>query len=297
MTTSSNPTTSSLSRPNPSQPPSPNLSSNHHEKSHVIDILPTATAQTHSHLHPFLLLALYAFRFQSLVADPVSTLWSDLPLYAVLQITYAVTCLPQAGSSHQHHAGSSRNDTNAIGEISESSKRHVSASASTLASAAKRKRTHKSDSFPQKVTVRLLSASLDINKYSPPLYRNILILIFTGSFHLININLPPRHPRLRTPSHPFRRPVHHSYSTHIPLRSAHGPPHSHATHIRPRRQRHSLASNMRLFMFRRYPLGWCNGCLHRSVGWCCSYSIGLVRLSLSLTSLFNFFGFFFDYIC
>lgn len=71
---------------------------------HAVDILPTTAAQTYSHIHPTLILALYSLRFSALVADPVATLLSDLPLLTVLQVAYVVTCLPQAGSSHhQHH--------------------------------------------------------------------------------------------------------------------------------------------------------------------------------------------------
>jgi GPI ethanolamine phosphate transferase 2/3 subunit F len=64
----------------------------------TIDVLPSPTAQLYSYVHPTLLLSLYAIRFPTLVADPVSTLLSDLPVVAALQIAYVVTCLPQAGS-------------------------------------------------------------------------------------------------------------------------------------------------------------------------------------------------------
>lgn len=64
----------------------------------TIDVLPSPTAQLYSYVHPTLLLSLYAIRFPTLVADPISTLLSDLPVVAALQIAYVVTCLPQAGS-------------------------------------------------------------------------------------------------------------------------------------------------------------------------------------------------------
>jgi phosphatidylinositol glycan class F len=64
-----------------------------------VNILSTPAAQTYSHVHPAVLLALYAVRFPALVADPISTLLSDLPIFTVLQVAYVVTCLPQAGST------------------------------------------------------------------------------------------------------------------------------------------------------------------------------------------------------
>ncbi|KAH8694888.1 GPI biosynthesis protein Pig-F [Talaromyces proteolyticus] len=70
----------------------------------TVDILPTPAAQTYSHVHPALLLALYGVRFPALVADPVSTLLTDLPVYTALQVAYAVTCLPQAGTHNAHPA-------------------------------------------------------------------------------------------------------------------------------------------------------------------------------------------------
>ncbi|KAL2222448.1 phosphoethanolamine transferase [Thermoascus aurantiacus ATCC 26904] len=63
------------------------------------DILPSRRAQTYANIHPALLLSLYAARFPSLVADPVNALLSQLPLLAVLQVAYVVTCLPPVGSA------------------------------------------------------------------------------------------------------------------------------------------------------------------------------------------------------
>jgi phosphatidylinositol glycan class F len=115
------------------------------EKAHAIDVLPTPVAQTYSHIHPTILLALYSLRFSSLVSDPVSTLWSDLPLYTGLQVTYVITCLPQAGSSYQQHSHGEAGS----GEVGEVKK--------TPSSSGKRKRHtagNKSDTLSQKLTVR-----------------------------------------------------------------------------------------------------------------------------------------------
>lgn len=83
-------------------PPSQNTAA--YSGPHAVDILPTPAAQTYSHIHPTLILALYSLRFSALVADPVATLLSDLPIHTVLQVAYVVTCLPQAGSSHHQHS-------------------------------------------------------------------------------------------------------------------------------------------------------------------------------------------------
>ncbi|KAL2004542.1 hypothetical protein VTN00DRAFT_3427 [Thermoascus crustaceus] len=63
------------------------------------DILPSRAAQTYAHIHPALLLSVYAAQFPSLVADPVNTLINELPLLAALQVAYFVTCLPPVGST------------------------------------------------------------------------------------------------------------------------------------------------------------------------------------------------------
>ncbi|OJJ42836.1 hypothetical protein ASPZODRAFT_155085 [Penicilliopsis zonata CBS 506.65] len=64
-----------------------------------VGILATQPATIYSYLHPALLLSVYAARFPSLVADPVTELLGTIPLLAVLQLSYAVICLPAAGSA------------------------------------------------------------------------------------------------------------------------------------------------------------------------------------------------------
>jgi len=71
-----------------------------------IKILPSHLAQGYSYVHPVLLLALCAARFQSLVADPVHELFRDLPWLALLQISYVMLCLPPAGSTQATETGS-----------------------------------------------------------------------------------------------------------------------------------------------------------------------------------------------
>jgi phosphatidylinositol glycan class F len=64
-----------------------------------INILPSQLAQTYSYVHPVVLLGLYAYRFEALVANPVRELLTDLPWLAALQISYVILCLPPAGTA------------------------------------------------------------------------------------------------------------------------------------------------------------------------------------------------------
>jgi len=57
---------------------------------------------------PAALLALLGMRFGALVADPVPTLKSALPVVAVVQAVYAVLCLPVAGSQQGRAAKKQR---------------------------------------------------------------------------------------------------------------------------------------------------------------------------------------------
>lgn len=83
MTSSSSQTQAPVEKPSP--PP--------------VNILPSQVAQIYSFAHPALLIGLYAFRFQALVADPVQELLADLPWLALLQVTYVLLCLPPAGAA------------------------------------------------------------------------------------------------------------------------------------------------------------------------------------------------------
>ena len=70
-----------------------------HAQLQPTQVLPTQAAQTARHALPALQAAIFLFRFKSLVADPVSTMWSTLPVVAAIQAAYALVCLPVAGSS------------------------------------------------------------------------------------------------------------------------------------------------------------------------------------------------------
>lgn len=65
----------------------------------VVPLLNSPIAVPASIAHPLLLAGLFAWRFEALVADPVPTLQTALPVVAVIQATYATLCLPAAGSS------------------------------------------------------------------------------------------------------------------------------------------------------------------------------------------------------
>ena len=67
-------------------------------KSQAVELHPTDLARIFTNVHPVLLLSAYYLRFPALVADPVTTLLQSLPVLAVLQITYAILCLPPTGS-------------------------------------------------------------------------------------------------------------------------------------------------------------------------------------------------------
>jgi phosphatidylinositol glycan class F len=64
-----------------------------------IEPLKSDTARFYTHIHPILVLSLYAFKFPALVADPVSTLLSTLAPLAVLQIAFVAVCLPPTGGT------------------------------------------------------------------------------------------------------------------------------------------------------------------------------------------------------
>jgi GPI ethanolamine phosphate transferase 2/3 subunit F len=64
-----------------------------------VELLPTDLARIVSQAHPVLLLSAYYLRFPALVADPVSSLLNSLLPLAVIQIAYAVICLPAVGTA------------------------------------------------------------------------------------------------------------------------------------------------------------------------------------------------------
>jgi phosphatidylinositol glycan class F len=94
-----------------------------------IEILPTDLARIYRHVHPALLLSAYYLRFPALVADPVSTLLNSLVPLAIVQISYAVICLPPTGSStkvvKKLKPGAKRTDTASTKPIVRVRKPHV----------------------------------------------------------------------------------------------------------------------------------------------------------------------------
>ncbi|ORY17092.1 GPI biosynthesis protein Pig-F [Clohesyomyces aquaticus] len=77
-------TVTDLSKGKPSEPP--------------IEILNNETARIYTHIHPVLVLSLYALRFKAIVADPVPALTNTLIPLGVMQIAFAAICLPPTGS-------------------------------------------------------------------------------------------------------------------------------------------------------------------------------------------------------
>ncbi|KAF5875197.1 putative recombination hotspot-binding protein [Botrytis fragariae] len=68
-------------------------------KSFPTEFLSSDMARIVTHIQPAILLSAYYFRFNALVADPVHTLLHSLLPVALLQVAYAVACLPAAGSN------------------------------------------------------------------------------------------------------------------------------------------------------------------------------------------------------
>ncbi|KAJ4295032.1 Glycosylphosphatidylinositol (GPI) anchor assembly protein [Kalmusia sp. IMI 367209] len=64
-----------------------------------IDTLNNDAAHLYTHLHPILVLSLYAYQFRSIVADPIPGLTTTLIPLSILQIAYVAICLPPTGGS------------------------------------------------------------------------------------------------------------------------------------------------------------------------------------------------------
>ncbi|KAK3499835.1 GPI biosynthesis protein family Pig-F-domain-containing protein [Neurospora hispaniola] len=62
-----------------------------------VQIKQTPAAQTIRHALPAALTALYLFRFDALVTNPVPVMLNALPVVVAFQMTYALLCLPAAG--------------------------------------------------------------------------------------------------------------------------------------------------------------------------------------------------------
>jgi phosphatidylinositol glycan class F len=64
-----------------------------------IEPLKNDMARVYTHVHPVVVLSLYAYKFKDIVADPVPALLSILAPLAVLQIAYVALCLPPTGET------------------------------------------------------------------------------------------------------------------------------------------------------------------------------------------------------
>jgi phosphatidylinositol glycan class F len=88
----------------PTTLPSPNTIMNPAPKVRApalpIDTLSTDAARLYTHIHPVLVLSLYALRFNATVADPVPALLQTLAPLAVLQVAYVAVCLPPTRSGN-----------------------------------------------------------------------------------------------------------------------------------------------------------------------------------------------------
>ncbi|PVI04250.1 hypothetical protein DM02DRAFT_611671 [Periconia macrospinosa] len=70
-----------------------------------IDLLNNDTAKLYTHMHPILVLSLYAYQFPSIVADPVTGLTKTLIPLSILQVVYVALCLPPTGSGSGSASG------------------------------------------------------------------------------------------------------------------------------------------------------------------------------------------------
>ena len=64
-----------------------------------VSILSAPIAQTIRHVHPVVLVAVFSLGFKALVADPVTTMGTSIPVIAVIQTAYSVSCLPPVGGT------------------------------------------------------------------------------------------------------------------------------------------------------------------------------------------------------
>ncbi|GAB1198032.1 Glycosylphosphatidylinositol (GPI) anchor assembly protein [Aspergillus pseudonomiae] len=157
-----------------STPPSPSLAQGPAapKSAPPIHVLPNNISKTYALIHPVLLLALLALRFNALVTDPVAELLSNLPFLALLQVTFVMTCLPPAGSAKDEDdkstsASSSSNTGSTSGVVLKPGKIGL-----------RRKNTPKSDSgaLSAKLLPAILSLTLTTLLATPVL--TILLILF-----------------------------------------------------------------------------------------------------------------------
>ncbi|KKK20132.1 hypothetical protein ARAM_004369 [Aspergillus rambellii] len=142
-----------------------------------VSILPGQFAQIYSFIHPALLLSLLVLRFGSVIDDPVTELLHDLPILVVLQVAFAMICLPPAGA-----AKPSSSPPSAQGEAS-TAVAEEKTTASRKIGSRRRHAAGKSSSSPSmmgcicaKLTPALLSLTLTSLLATPVL--SILLILF-----------------------------------------------------------------------------------------------------------------------
>lgn len=170
-----------------------------------IDILPTETARLYTHIHPFLVLGVYYLRFNALVADPVSTLLTSLLPLSILQISYAVTCLPAAkgGAKPPLPAKSAK----------QGQRKKVSA-------------IRGDNGLTTKLVVCIRSTN---SSYSVPISDFCRI----ASFFIPSARPHHRRTRPHSPPHSLRRAIDDPFPAHVPLRCPYVAPCDLAPRVRP----------------------------------------------------------------
>jgi phosphatidylinositol glycan class F len=81
-----------------------------------ISPLKNDVAAIYTYAHPAAILALYAYQFPSIVADPVPALLNILAPLAVLQIAYVAICLPPTGETPKVRKTKPGEKKKAVGE-------------------------------------------------------------------------------------------------------------------------------------------------------------------------------------
>ncbi|KAL6230114.1 hypothetical protein BDW75DRAFT_223490 [Aspergillus navahoensis] len=96
-------TPNSNPKPQPSQPP--------------VSILPTQFARAYALSHPALLLSLVAYRFPSVIENPIAELLGNIPYLVGLQAVYVMGCLPPAGSEKDTPGAGSTDETKSVKKV------------------------------------------------------------------------------------------------------------------------------------------------------------------------------------
>ncbi|KAE8423403.1 GPI biosynthesis protein Pig-F, partial [Aspergillus pseudocaelatus] len=161
-----------------STPPSPSLAQGPAppKSAPPIHVLPNNISKTYALIHPVLLLALVALRFDALVTDPVAELLSNLPFLALLQVTFVMTCLPPAGSAKDDDDNNKSTSANSTSNSTSNAGSGVILKPGKIG--LRRKNTPKSDSgnLSAKLLPAILSLTLTTLLATPVL--TILLILF-----------------------------------------------------------------------------------------------------------------------